>query len=83
MMTLLLGKFGTEMTPLVSLPFASMEADVKRTAGCKSLDLLVALVCSDHHGRTIHTRPGMQGDCSYSPAPRASTHSTALSVHSA
>jgi hypothetical protein len=80
-MMLLLGKLGTEMTPLVSLPFASMEADVRRTAGCKVQILPAGLACSDYRGEAVHTRPDMRWGYVCSPAPASGAHFTPLRVH--
>ncbi len=79
-MMLSLGKFGTETTRLASLPFVSMEADIRRTAGRRVYILPAGLVCSDYRGEAIHRRPDQRCGHARSLA-MAPARSVALNVH--
>lgn len=57
-MTLSLGKFGAKTTLLTSLPFASMEAYVRRTAGRKACVPTIDLVCSGYGVEVFYALPG-------------------------
>lgn len=81
MMMLLLGKLGTDRALLASLPFASMDADVRQTAGRKVQIPPVGLACSDYRGEVVHTRPIICSDCFYSLSSALPARSALRNVH--